>query len=95
MTEDGQMKYKTTINPAGNPIAKGWSKVINKSPRLIGWSEPSDPEESLRESVDEIVEIDEDVQWFTYNIHTNKAGTDYKISSVVAEHVPIGIKDLS
>lgn len=95
MTEDGPMKYKTTINPAGNPLAKGWSRVVNKSPRLIGWSEPSDPEESLRESVDEIVEIDEDVQWFTYNIHTNKPATDYKISSVVAEHVPIGIKDLS
>lgn len=95
MTEDGPMKYKSTINPTGNSIAAGWSKVINKSPRLVGWSNPSTPEESLLESIDEIVEIDEDVQWFTYSIHTNKAKTDYKISSVVAEHVPIGIKDLS
>ncbi len=65
------------------------------SPRLVAWSTPGNPQESSQEYVDATVEIDEDIQWFTYAIHTVKSGTDYKISSVVAEHVPIGIKDLS
>ena len=96
MTEDGKMEYKSTIMTAtGNNTAKGWSKVVNFSPRMRGWSQIDQPEDSLKESIDEIVEIDEDVQWFYYKIHTNTPGTDYKLSSVVAEHVPIGIKDLS
>lgn len=95
MTEDGAMKYKQTLMPAEGYSARGWSQVVNATPRLKGWSEPGDPQESSQEYVDEIVEIDEDIQWFTYSIHTVKPGTDYKISSVVAEHVPIGIKDLS
>jgi len=95
MTEDGAMKYKQTLLPNEAYSARGWSEVINTSPRLIAWSKPGDPQESSQEYVDAIVEIDEDIQWFTYAIHTVKSGTDYKISSVVAEHVPIGIKDLS
>lgn len=95
MTEDGAMKYKQTLLPAEGYSARGWSQVVNSAPRLKAWSEPGDPQESSQEYVDEIVEIDEDVQWFAYSIHTIKPGTDYKISSVVAEHVPIGIKDLS
>ena len=95
MTEDGEMRYKSTVAASGDNIALGWSKVINSSPRMRGWSQLDEPQESLKESVDEIVEIDEDVQWFSYTIHTNKPGVDYKLSSVVAEHVPIGIKDLS
>lgn len=95
MTEDGIMRYKQTLFPKLNTSAIGWSKVTNSTPRMRAWSNLDIPEESLQDSVDEIVEIDEDVQWFTYSIHTAKAGTDYKISSVVAEHVPIGIKDLS
>lgn len=95
MTEDGAMKYKQTLFPRLNAPATGWSKVTNSSPRMRAWSNLDTPEESLQDSVDEIVEIDEDVQWFTYTIHTAKGATDYKISSVVAEHVPIGIKDLS
>ena len=95
MTEDGAMKYKQTLSPRLNAPATGWSKVTNSSPRMRAWSNLDTPEESLQDSVDEIVEIDEDVQWFTYTIHTAKGATDYKISSVVAEHVPIGIKDLS
>ena len=69
---------------------------MNKTPRLNGWSSLDvAPEDTPQEYVDEFVEIDEDVQWFTYNINSSKAGVDYKMSSVVAEYVPIGVKDLS
>ena len=96
MTEDGPIKYKQTLIPSENYSALGWSQVFNTSPKMRGWSElVGTPDAILQEYVDEIVEIDEDIQWFTYSIHTNKANTDYKISSIVAEHVPIGIKDLS
>ncbi len=95
MTEDGSIKYKQALIPTENYPAVGWSQVVNHSPRGLAWSELGVPEKYAQEYVDEIVEIDEDVQWFTYSIHTVKAGTDYKLSSVVAEHVSIGIKDLS
>lgn len=95
MTEDGKMKYKQTVTPTEDYPARGWSQVVNHSPRLVGWSDPGKPEGNAQEYIDETIEIDEDVQWFVYSIHTVKGGTDYKISSVVAEHVPIGIKDLS
>ena len=96
MTEDGEMKYKQTVNPAEGYRAIGWSQVVQTSPRLTGWSKLTEsPEDTPQEYVDVFIEIDEDVQWFTYNVHTSKKGVDYKMSSVVAEHVPIGIKDLS
>ena len=96
MTEDGAMKYKQTVIPDEDCPAFGWSQVVNRSPRMVGWSELNGKiETEVQEYVDEIIEIDEDVQWFAYSVHTAKAGTDYKISSVVAEYVPIGIKDLS
>ena len=96
MTEDGTMKYSQSATPTEVCPAFGWSQVVNRSPRDLGWSELGGKVvTSTQEYVDEIVEIDEDVQWFTYSIRTAKPGTDYKISSVVAEYVPIGIKDLS
>lgn len=96
MTEDGEMKYKQTVNPAEGYRVIGWSQVVQTSPRLAGWSRLTEsPEDTPQEYVDVYIEIDEDVQWFMYNVHTSKKGVDYKMSSVVAEHVPIGIKDLS
>lgn len=96
MTEDGAMKYTSTVIPAEICPAIGWSQVVNRSPRMVGWSEIHGKiETEVQEYVDEIIEIDEDIQWFAYSIRTAKPGTDYKISSVVAEYVPIGIKDLS
>lgn len=95
MTEDGKMKFKSTVVPNEAYAARGWSEVVNRSPRMVAWSENGTPDESTTDYIDEIVEIDEDVQWFAYTIKTVKPGADYKISSVVTEHVPIGIKDLS
>lgn len=96
MTEDGAMKYTQSVVPDEICPAIGWSQVVNRSPRNVGWSTLEGKiETSTQEYVDEMIEIDEDVQWFAYSISTAKSGTDYKISSVVAEYVPIGIKDLS
>ena len=90
------MVYKLTINPQEGYRAIGWSQVEQKSPKLVGWSKLTiPPEDMAQEYVDVFIEVDEDVQSFTYNVHTNKSGVDYKMSSVVAEYVPIGIKDLS
>ncbi len=96
VTEDGEMVYKYTINPQEGYRAIGWSQAGEKSPRLVGWSKLTvPPEDMAQEYVDVFIEVDEDVQSFTYNVHTNRSGVDYKMSSVVAEYVPIGIKDLS
>lgn len=95
MTEDGAMKYRQNVIASTGSQARGWSQVTNRRPRLVPYSSPGVPTETLEECLDVIIEVDEDVQWFTYSIHSVKTGVDYKISSVVAEHVSIGIKDLS
>lgn len=95
MTEDGIMKYRQNVVASTGSQARGWSEVTNRRPRMVPYSTPGVPTETLEESMDVIIEIDEDVQWFTYSVHSVKTGVDYKISSVVAEHVSIGIKDLS
>jgi hypothetical protein len=41
------------------------------------------------------LEIDEEAQWYQYGAFSNTSGVDYNFSDVIAEYVPVGIKDLS
>lgn len=41
------------------------------------------------------IEIDEELQWITYEVNTNTAGTDYQLSDVIIRYVPVGVKDLT
>lgn len=100
MTEDGKMVFRKSLSSsissqissgwsephAGWSSRRAWSKVVYHEPKKTGDSNDYE---------DVIIEVDEDVQWFQYKVISNTAGVDYKLSSVVAEYVPIGIKDLS
>ena len=96
MTEDGKLKYYKSLTANNATSGHGWSEpsVPWSAPRAWSKIDYKNTEEA-RDDVDVIIEVDEDVQWFTYRIWSTKTGVDYKLSSVVAEYVPIGIKDLS
>lgn len=98
-TEDGTLKWTQTVSVPVLKVAYGWSEQPRAWSSLRPWSDVSgyrgtENQENI-DSLDVIVEIDEDVQWFDYRISSTKSGVDYMLSSVVAEYVPIGIKDLS
>lgn len=97
-TEDGDLKWTETVNVPTAKVPFGWSEPQKSWTSLRGWSDvgtrPSTADKNV-DSLDVMVEIDEDVQWFDYRISSTTAGVDYTLSSVVAEYVPIGIKDLS
>ena len=97
-TEDGKMTWRESVNITTNSIPvgfsdlnRGWNKPHGFS-KLVGTRHNVDDD---RDTVDVIVEVDEDVQWFEYRISSTTSGVDYAVSSVVAEYVGIGIKDLS
>lgn len=73
---------------------RGWSN--SASGDLRGWSEILTVPVSFNDATQEvIVEVDEDLQWWSYAWTTSDAGVDYNLSDVTAEYVSIGIKDLA
>lgn len=74
----------------------GWSEPGAGWSSLRGWSEIVTVPVGFNDATQEvIVEVDEDLQWFSYAWNTVDAGVDYNLSDVIAEYVNIGIKDLS
>ena len=52
------------------------------------------PTETNPATAEVIVEVDEDVQWYQYGVTSTEAGVDYNLANVIAEYVPVGMKDL-
>lgn len=70
----------------------GWSNP--GTGKLRGWSEINVVPVSFNSATQEVeVEIDEDLQWFSYGWTTTGPGVSYNLSDVVAQYVPVGIKD--
>ncbi len=70
----------------------GWSN--SSFGRLRGWSEINEVPVSFNDATQEIdVEVDEDMQWFSYGWSTTDVGVDYNLSDVIATYVPVGFKD--
>ena len=42
-----------------------------------------------------VVEVDEELEWLTWELDTNTGGTDYQLGDVVLRYVNIGTKDLT
>ncbi len=97
-TEDGELKWTQAVNVPTLKVPYGWSEPKRSWSSLRKWSDIGDQLSAANKSIDSLdvmVEIDEDVQWFDYQISSTAMGVDYTLASVVAEYVPIGIKDLS
>lgn len=90
LAQVGQGAFISTSTRAGwsEPRA-GWSS-------LRGWSEIVTVPVSFNESSQEVyIDVDEDIQWFSWGLNTNDPGVDYALSDVVATYVEVGVKDLS
>jgi len=42
-----------------------------------------------------VIEVDETLEWLTYELNTNQAGTDYQLGDVVVRYVNIGTLDIT
>lgn len=74
----------------------GWSEPGAGWSSLRGWSQIVRVPNSFNTALKEVpVEVDEDLQWFSYSWNSTDAGVDYNLSDVIAEYVDIGIKDIS
>lgn len=88
----------TTFSSQTNTQVAGWGE-INRY--ITGWGRNAWSKVNLvpttqSTNTQEVpIEVDEEIQWFTYSWNTNKAGVDYGISDIIAEYVETGVKDLS
>jgi hypothetical protein len=42
-----------------------------------------------------VIEVDEELQWLTWELNTTTAGVDYQLSDVIIRYVLVGTKDLT
>lgn len=95
MTEDGVQVFTGGEDFAANSTRAGWSEPFAGWSSLRGWSEiVAVPTETNPATAEVIVEVDEDVQWYQYGVTSTEAGVDYNLANVIAEYVPVGMKDL-
>lgn len=95
-TEDGLLEFRETQSFSGKSTRAGWSEPQIAWSSSRGWSGIKAIPKSFNTATEEmIIEVDEDVQWYQYNISTTEPGVDYGLSEVVSEYVNVGIKDLS
>lgn len=90
----GTSTYTSTSTRAGwsEPRA-GWSD--STFGQLRGWSEIVTIPVSFNDATQELlIDVDENLQWYSYGWTTTDAGVDYNLSDVIAVFVPLGIKNL-
>jgi hypothetical protein len=78
----------------------GWGgspdAFLPMTPDIFGWSNFSEVPVSFGDARKPVViEIDEELEWLTYEINTNIGGTFYDLDDVVLQFVKIGVKDIS
>lgn len=95
LAQIGQGTFAPVSSRAGwSEPQRGWSNA--GSGQLRGWSEIITVPVSFNDATQEvIVEVDEDLQWWSYAWTTTDSGVDYSLSGVTAEFVGIGLKDLT
>lgn len=95
-TEDGIIPYTAMESFGASATRAGWSEPLSGWSSLRGWSEIVTVPTVLSSPTEEVViEVDEDVQWFTYGMNSTEAGVDYNLSRVIGVYVNVGIKDLT
>jgi hypothetical protein len=76
----------------------GWGgspdAFLPMTPDIFGWSNFTEVPISFGDARKEItIEIDDELQWMSWELNTNNGGTFYQLSDVVIQHVPIGVKN--
>lgn len=95
-TEDSALSVVGSEIFTSTATRAGWSEPRAGWSSLRGWSEIVTVPVAFNPATEEVpIEVDEDLQWLSYAWNSNVPGTDYNLSDVIVEYVPIGIKDLS
>lgn len=87
----------TPFTPDSKSTVAGWGEV---NAHIVGWGRNAWSKVNLvptntNDATQEVnIEVEEEVQWFSYNWSSTKVGVDYNISDIIAEYSEIGIKDL-
>lgn len=96
MTEDGLYSRTESVTYAASSTRAGYSEPGVGYSSIRGYSGVLTIPTSFNPAVEEhVFEFDEDVQWYQYSVGTTEAGSDFNFSDVIAEYVPVGIKDLA
>lgn len=92
-TEDAMLETVGSETFTAGATVAGWSEA---GWGTYGWSNfEAVPEFSGEQTVDVIIEVDEELQWWGYSFATNESGVVYQVSDVIVEYVPLGIRDLT
>ena len=92
-TEDSSLSTVGTGTFTSTSSVAGWSEAAWGS---FGWSDtPLVPTSYGDVNKPIVVEVDEELEWFTWEIDSNTIGTDFQLSDVIARYVEVGVKDLS
>jgi hypothetical protein len=104
-TEDSQIAPLGASNIVPDATVAGWGEAgwggspdaaLPLIPEIFGWSDFSVIPKvigTVRYPI--TIDVDEDVNYFSWELDTNSTGVDYQLSDVVARYVLIGAKDLS
>lgn len=88
----GQDSFESTSDIAGWGEA-GWGGAEDS---IYGWSNFGVVPISYGDAQRYVtIEIDEELQWLTWELNTDGAGVDYRLADVIIRYVKIGVKDLS
>jgi hypothetical protein len=100
-TEDSTLSVVGTGSYSAVSARAGWSEPKmgwsdSTFGKLRGWSEINTVPVQFNDAVQEVVvEVDEELQWYTYGWTTSDPGVGYALSDVVSEYVRVGMKDLT
>jgi hypothetical protein len=88
----GQASYISSSSVAGWGEA-GWGGAPSA---IYGWSDFTEIPISFGDSQKfETIEIDEELQWLTFEVDTTQGGVFFQLADVIIRYVPIGVKDLT
>jgi|GEM_PF-513509 len=102
---EGQITFSVAGKTEDEDLAPLGSEVYSSSASLVGWSEhqwstamwsqSTVPDSYSPANEPIVIEVDEEVQWFTWELGSTTAGVNYQLSDIIARFVRIGTKDLT
>lgn len=104
-TEDAELQSLGTASVTPVSTVAGWGEagwggtpnpISPMKPLVFGWSDFSVVPTVIGTALYQIdIDIDEELNYFSWEIDTNTAGVDYQLSDVICQSVDIGVIDLT
>lgn len=92
-TEDASLTTVGGDTYTSSASIAGWSEAAWSS---FGWSSSTAvPTQFGDANKPVVIEVDEELQWLTWELNTTTAGVDYQLSDVIIRYVLVGTKDLT